>query len=327
MSIKNKLQIYLITCNRAKNLEYTFEQILAKDSPIKDFDITILDNASTDNTNQVVEKYQKDFPNIKYIKNLLNVGGGVNLCKAYELAGVCGKEYAWVLCDDDAFDFSNWAEVEKAVLEDKDIICVSNYCYPNNDISNSYYCLPQMTFVPAVIFKTKYVTFDIIFTMYESLYTLFPQLCLSIYAMNNDLSMHVLSKQIVDNGLHRNISSNEASYSRGAKYNNLTDRLRKRNWILGFVDIISHLKSKADQKEYVEKAILYKDIYGSWINFYADICSRYLNKNDFHYFYIIYKSLKLKRKIQFWLWFIFKQPLRIIFNIKNLIVLRHFVFD
>ena len=59
MNLKDKLDIVLITYNRKNCLQKTFEQIFAENSPIKDFDITILNNASTDGTSEFIEKYCK----------------------------------------------------------------------------------------------------------------------------------------------------------------------------------------------------------------------------------------------------------------------------
>ena len=125
--LKDKLQIYLITYNRAKCLKYTLKQIFAPNSPIRDFNITILNNASTDKTDEVIEEYQEEFPNLVHIKHSINIGGNGNIVRAFEMAGSCGKEYAWVLCDDDVFSFKGWKELENAILEEKDIICASNY--------------------------------------------------------------------------------------------------------------------------------------------------------------------------------------------------------
>ena len=127
--MKDKLQIVLITYNRKKYLQRTFDQIFAKDSPIKDYDITILDNASTDGTSELIKEYKLKFPNINHIRHNINIGGNANICRAFELGVTSGKEYVWVLCDDDKYDFSNWHEVEREINAKKDIICVCDYVY------------------------------------------------------------------------------------------------------------------------------------------------------------------------------------------------------
>ncbi len=74
MSIKDDLQIVLITYNRAILLTRTLETILGNDSPVRDFDITILDNNSTDETCDIVEKFARQHQNLKYEKKLSQFG-------------------------------------------------------------------------------------------------------------------------------------------------------------------------------------------------------------------------------------------------------------
>ena len=73
MSISEKLEIFLITYNRAKKLENTLNQIFAENSPVKNFDITVIDNNSTDSTREVVIKFQTLNGNLKYEKNKYNI--------------------------------------------------------------------------------------------------------------------------------------------------------------------------------------------------------------------------------------------------------------
>ena len=61
-------------------------------------EIVIVDGASTDNTKEIVEYYQQQFPRLRYF--CLNVKGGVDqdYCRAVDLAQ--GK-YCWLFTDDD----------------------------------------------------------------------------------------------------------------------------------------------------------------------------------------------------------------------------------
>ena len=120
MDLNNKLDIVLITYNRKEFLEETFGQIFAQDSPIKDFDITILDNHSTDGTSEFIQEYCLKHPNIKHIRNKVNIGGNANIAKA--LVEIPTKEYVWVLCDNDSYDWSAWNEIEQAVKDNYDVI-------------------------------------------------------------------------------------------------------------------------------------------------------------------------------------------------------------
>ena len=203
--LKEKLQIYLITYNRKKQLENTFSQIFAENSPIRDFDITILDNASTDGSSELIQEYAKQHSNINYIRHPYNIGGNANICRAFELSASCGKEYAWILCDDDYYDFSAWSEVEENIEKKKDIICLSDYVFPTKeDKENPAYQIFQLTFVPSILFRTSSITDSVLHNMYDNIYTMFQQLCLVIKVFNNGGSIQVLSKPIVHNGLFVN---------------------------------------------------------------------------------------------------------------------------
>lgn len=70
MNIKNKLQIIIITYNRAEKLNKTLIQLLENDSPVKEYNILILDNNSTDNTSDLVKNFRfniKIYPILKII--------------------------------------------------------------------------------------------------------------------------------------------------------------------------------------------------------------------------------------------------------------------
>jgi len=93
-----KLSVCISTYNRAKwlevNLSVLFDQIR---SPSADIEILVVDNTSTDHTEDVVRPYlgRSDF---KYLRNPANVGMLGNLrITAHEARG----EYIWILGDDD----------------------------------------------------------------------------------------------------------------------------------------------------------------------------------------------------------------------------------
>ena len=122
--MKEKLDVVLITYNRKEFLNKTFEQIFAENSPIKDFDITVLNNASTDGTTELVEEYCQKYSNLKHIINSKNIGGNPNIAKA--LIEIPSKEYVWVLCDNDTYDWSCWKEIENGINQKYDAIFTRN---------------------------------------------------------------------------------------------------------------------------------------------------------------------------------------------------------
>ena len=98
---KPLLSICIPTYNRADYLKKCLGSIVAQfnDPEVCDnIEIAVSDNASPDNTREVVEEYQKNFRNIKYSRNNENLGVDRNVINVVEMAsGV----YGWYMGDDD----------------------------------------------------------------------------------------------------------------------------------------------------------------------------------------------------------------------------------
>lgn len=320
--LKDKLQIILITYNRIDYLKRTFNQIFAEDSPIKDFDITVLDNASDDGTSEFVEEYCQKFPNLKHIKHKINIGGNANICRAFELGVSSGKEYVWVLCDDDKYDFSNFQEVEDEINKKTDIICVSNYAFRNEkDYNLPEYLIFQLTFVPSGIYRTELITNNVMMNMYDAIYTMFQQSCITLSAINENKKIKVLSRPIVFNGLHFSDACSSIEFTRGVDEKKpILKRRKDTNWLLGYANVLSLLNDKKIAKKCIEIAISNKDIYNSKFEYYYNTCY-YLfrfGKQRFNYFLEIWYMLSFKMKLLMALYIIFLGiPFLIFFIYEN----------
>ena len=300
MNIKDKLQIYVVTYNRLKKLKYTLDEILK--SPVKDFDITILDNASTDGTSELIDEYCKTYSNITHIRHPHNVGGNANICRAFEMGANCNKEYFWVLCDDDKYDFSNWCEVEERIKAKDDVICVCDYiCSTDEKKKDKASQIFQLTFVPSGIYKSSLITDDVLVNMYDAILTMFQQAVVVIKCINENKKIHVLSKPIVFNGLHfeDKVDGKSCSYKRGGNEKWVMERRENTLWILGFSNILTLLKDKKLRKKCMEISIPYKDIYGSWDNFYNCMNALYINSGKINYFLEIYNNLPEEKILHF----------------------------
>lgn len=321
--LEEKLQIYLITYNRKEKLKETLDSILNEESPVRNFSITILDNASTDGTTELIDEYCKSFSNLTHVRHSVNIGGNANICRAFELSASCNKEYAWILCDDDKYDFSNWNEVEYNVKQGKDLICLCDYAFLSpEDKNNPAYQLFQMTFVPSIIYKTKNITNTVLMNMYDAILFMFQQCCLTINVINNNGSISVLSKPIVYNGIHfkDKVNDTSLSYIRGADDDEVIEYRKSMNWIIGFINILSLLSDESLKRECIEIAIPHQEIYKSWYKAFDCIYKDYFNTKNINNYYTVLKSLRFIRQIEmaaFLPVFITKKIITWIFSIKN----------
>jgi abequosyltransferase len=93
------LSICIPTYNRAPLIGDALESIIVQAT--EDTEIVISDNASTDNTRQVVGELQKRFPSIRYYCWDHNVGFDRNVMRVVELAT---GEYCWFVGSDDRIE-------------------------------------------------------------------------------------------------------------------------------------------------------------------------------------------------------------------------------
>ena len=92
-----KVSILIPTYNYAHYLGETIQSAL--EQTYSDFELLIVDNHSTDNTKQIINKYLKD-PRISYHENAENLGVVGNFNRCLQLAN---GEYIKFLCADDKF--------------------------------------------------------------------------------------------------------------------------------------------------------------------------------------------------------------------------------
>jgi len=315
MNLINSLQIFLITYNRKKYLQRTFDQIFADNSPIKDFDITILNNKSDDGTSEMIEQYREKFPNIKHIIHNHNIGGNANIVRSFELAN---KEYVWVLCDDDIYDWANWKEVESAIYRQEDIICVSRYAIDDGVSLESQ--ILQLTFVPAGIFKRSILNNGMIKSMYDQIYAFFPHLVPTIFTINNKNKIYVLGKAVVYNGME--LKNTDCSYTRGSSLECLSYRTKGMSWIVAYANLCSMIKDIKLKYNTMTYAIKY--IHGSFKQFLKDMVYLYLDEQNWMHFWDIYWQLNAKNRFKLLTFFIFKMFFSMHATHNNFFVIRFF---
>lgn len=91
-----KLSIIIPTYNTAKHLERTINVLI--NQSLKDCEIIIVDDNSTDKTEEVVASFKKDHNNIKYLKNNKSLGAGISRNIGFECS--LGKYTTFMDSDD-----------------------------------------------------------------------------------------------------------------------------------------------------------------------------------------------------------------------------------
>ena len=102
-----KVSVVIITYNRARFLPEAIESVIAQS--FTDWELIVVDDASTDNTKGVVEKYSSVDSRIKYYRNPENLNISKSRNRGIELSK--GK-YIAVLDSDDI-----WCDIEKLKLQ------------------------------------------------------------------------------------------------------------------------------------------------------------------------------------------------------------------
>lgn len=92
-----KLSICIPTYNRAPFIQETLDSILAQITD--EIEIVVSDNASTDNTEELIQRYQEKCNRLTYFRWDSNQGADRNYLRAVELAK---GEYCWLMGSDDA---------------------------------------------------------------------------------------------------------------------------------------------------------------------------------------------------------------------------------
>lgn len=119
MKATKKVTICIPCHNSEKFIATTVQSVLA--STYKNFEIHIIDNASTDNTVEVIKSIQKQNKNIFLHKNKVNIGMFPNMNKCIKIAN--GK-YLKIICSDDIL-YPKCLEDEVNILENhKNVVLV-----------------------------------------------------------------------------------------------------------------------------------------------------------------------------------------------------------
>jgi len=202
-----KLEPVLITYNRSENLQDTLQAFIK--AGLTDIKLHILDNASTDNTEEVVSTAKNNWPNLTYHRNPYNIGGNANIMRAVEIAS---SEYSWIIGDDDEWFLEDITEL-KAVLQKSqaDVIRLGwlvspvsrgRYTEAIQLVKNDQLFFASVSMISATIVRRSIITKSLPYA-YMAIGDSYPQLVsilraltsqqLNVYSLSKDIMLHTPS--------------------------------------------------------------------------------------------------------------------------------------
>jgi abequosyltransferase len=115
-----RLSICIATLNRAAFIGETLQSILSQATD--EVEIVIVDGASTDNTQEVIQGFQARFPRLRYTRLAQKGGVDQDYNRTVELAR---GEYVWLFTDDDILKPGAVSAVLAATSQGHDLIVVN----------------------------------------------------------------------------------------------------------------------------------------------------------------------------------------------------------
>lgn len=296
MSLKDKLQIIVITYNREKHVRNMLGMLLAANAPTRELNILVLDNNSTDNTADVVKSFQAAHANVSYQKNHYNLGIGGNIARAMEIAN---QEYVWILGDDDVLHFEAWPDLEEAIAQNKEIIVAANYAIKKGKEKDPAYLMLQLTFISACVFKTSLFSDTTMTNVINNIYTLFPHLVPVVEYINDEKAdqIYALPHALVSNGMK---PETDCSYVRGYQNEKVYLKQRSMSWIVGYANVLVELRDKKLLHRMMARPM--HGIYRSWRKFYRDIYFTYAANQNWLPVLETVRTLSVWRRCLLWMY-------------------------
>lgn len=150
MNKKYIISICIPTYNREKSLKNLIDNIINQEWFSEEIQIMIYNDPSQDNTQLMVEEYQKKYPNIKYHRNKTRIG---MIPSILESITMCDWEYVWLFSDDDLMHITAIKEMLKTIKEQNPWLILNKmlWAYDENSMDikrqNNHWSIKTVTWV------------------------------------------------------------------------------------------------------------------------------------------------------------------------------------
>ena len=167
--MNQEISICIPTYNREARLDKSLNMTSKAIGSKKNIDLYISDNASTDATHDIIDKYQKMGVSIHYSCNEKNLGFKTNFIKALDMPKK--SQYCWLMGDDDYVLEEGFSQLmsylEKNAEEEYDLIIVNGQCGSEPGLKHT--CLiedrdtvlanlgGQMSWMSSIIFSRNFL--------------------------------------------------------------------------------------------------------------------------------------------------------------------------
>lgn len=129
--INGLVSIIIPTFNRAHLIEETLESIMLQ--TYQNWECIVVDDGSTDLTEQVVNGFSKKDTRVKFFKRPQNLSKGANSCRNYGFGLSTGEYINWFDSDDVMFENFLADKIKAFTTEVQFVICSGYYWYPETD--------------------------------------------------------------------------------------------------------------------------------------------------------------------------------------------------
>jgi abequosyltransferase len=139
-----RISICIPTYNRAPFLIDLLESIVRQKGHTCELEVTVSDNASTDDTEAVIERFRPQIERLVYNREAENRGADRNFLKAIAIAS---GDYCWLMGSDDIVEEGGLARVQRVLEANPGIAGIS--------VENTAYAFALDSIVPKGIDSTK----------------------------------------------------------------------------------------------------------------------------------------------------------------------------